>query len=447
MSSSSNKARFVTGSTMGHILRMTTAMGAGLMAIFLVDLADIYFLGLLQKPEITAAMGFAGPVLFFTLSICIGSAIAMGALVAKQVGAGDEQEGRRFATHILFYGVLVTGILSFIVWLFIANLLHLLGARGEAHAHAMAYLKIILPSMPLLSVAMSSGTILRAIGDGKRSALAMLSGSIVNAGLDPVFIFTLDMGIEGAALASVCARLTMVSVALHWIYHRHGFLARPAWKHFKRQLPLYMAIAIPVILTNIATPLGHAYVTASLAPFGDEVMSGSAVMWRVVPVAFFALFALSGAIGPIIGQNFGARKFDRVERIFTDSLLFVSLYVAFAGMLVFFFQNRIISAFHISGEGAVLAAFYFTWLAWFFVFDGAIFAANAIFNNLGHPRLSTAFNWGKATLGTIPFVALGSALYGAKGVFTGLALGSVIFGLLSIYTCIRIIKNKAHEQA
>ncbi len=447
MSSSSSNARFVTGSTMGHILRMTTAMGAGLMAIFLVDLADIYFLGLLQKPEVTAAMGFAGPVLFFTLSICIGSAIAMGALVAKQIGAGDEEEGRRFATHILFYGVLVTGILSFIVWIFIADLLHLLGARGETHAQAVAYLRIILPSMPLLSVAMSAGTILRAIGDGKRSALAMLSGSIVNAALDPIFIFTLDMGIEGAALASVCARLSIVALALHWIYHRHNFLARPAWPDFKRQLPLYAAIAIPVILTNIATPVGHAYVTASLAPFGDEIMSGSAVMWRIVPVAFFALFALSGAIGPIIGQNFGARRFDRVERIFTDSLLFVAIYVAFAGMLVFLFQNQIIAAFHISGEGAVLAAFYFTWLAWFFVFDGSMFAANAIFNNLGRPRLSTLFNWGKATLGTIPFVALGSALYGAKGVFLGLAFGSVLFGLLSIYTCARIIKNKAHEQS
>ncbi len=117
MQPSSGKARFVTGSTMSHILTMTAAMGAGLMAIFLVDLADIFFLSLLKKPEITAAMGFAGPVLFFTLSICIGSAIAMGALVARQIGMGNEDEARRIVLSIFTYGALVTGGLSFIVWL------------------------------------------------------------------------------------------------------------------------------------------------------------------------------------------------------------------------------------------------------------------------------------------------------------------------------------------
>ncbi len=447
MQPSSGKARFVTGSTMAHILTMTAAMGAGLMAIFLVDLADIFFLSLLKKPEITAAMGFAGPILFFTLSICIGSAIAMGALVARQIGMGNEDEARRFVMNIFIYGAIVTGGLSFIIWLSIPQLLSLLGARGEAHNAASAYLRIILPSMPLLSIGMSAGAALRSIGDGKRSALAMLSGSLINAALDPVFIFALDLGIEGAALASVCARFTMAAMALHWLYHQHGFLTWPSKPDLRRQMPAYFAIALPAILTNIATPVGHAYVTASLAPFGDNIMSGAAVLWRIVPVAFFALFALSGSIGPIIGQNFGAGRFDRVKRTFRDSLIFVALYVAGAATVIILLQNWIISAFHITGEGAALAAFFFTWMAGFFVFDGAMFAANAVFNNLGRPRLSTAFNWGKATLGTIPFVTLGAMQFGAKGVFLGLACGEVLFGLLSIYTCLKVIRNKSHEQA
>ena len=445
MTSPPGKARFITGSTMRHILTMTAAMGAGLMAIFLVDLADIFFLSLLKNPQITAAMGFAGPVLFFTLSICIGSAIAMGALVARQIGMGNEDEARRFTMNIFVYGALVTGGLSFFVWLFIPQLLSLLGAHGEAHGAASSYLRILLPSMPLLSIGMSAGAALRAIGDGKRSALAMLSGSLVNAALDPVFIFALDMGIEGAALASVFARFTMAAMALHWLHHQHSFLSLPTRQDFRRQMPAYFTIALPAILTNIATPVGHAYVTASLAPFGDNIMSGAAVLWRIIPVAFFALFALSGSIGPIIGQNYGARRFDRLRRTFRDALIFVGVYVAGAAFLLFLFQNQIIAAFHITGEGAALAAFFLTWLAGFFVFDGAMFAANAVFNNLGHPRLSTAFNWGKATLGTIPFVTLGAMQFGARGVFLGLACGEVVFGLLSIYTCARIIENKSHE--
>lgn len=424
---------------MRHILSMTLAMGAGLMALFLVDLADIFFLSLLKDPRITAAMGFAGPILFFNLSICIGSSIAMGALVAKAVGAHNDAEGRHFSTNVFIYGLLVTGGLSLLVWLTLPLTLGLLGATGETKALATDYMRIILPSMPVLSVAMSAGSVLRAVGDGRRSAQMMMAASITNAILDPILIFSLDMGIEGAALASVLARIASASIGLYWIHKHHGFLARFSRADFSRQSGAYFGIALPAILTNIATPVGHAYVTASLAEYGDSAMSGAAVMWRIVPVAFFALFALSGAIGPIIGQNFGARRIGRVHQTLTNSLVFVAIYVTIAASVLFISKNWLVSAFHIEGLGAQLAIFYFSWLAIFYVFDGAMFASNAMFNNLGRPRMSTAFNWGKATLGTIPFVTAGSLWFGAEGVFIGITAGSILFSLISVATCYRIV--------
>lgn len=424
---------------MRHILSMTLAMGAGLIALFLVDLADIFFLSLLKDPRITAAMGFAGPILFFNLSICIGSSIAMGALVSRSVGARNEAEARRYASNVLVYGALFTGAISLIVWLVLPVALGLLGAGGETLELAMDYMRIILPSMPVLSVAMAQGSILRAIGDGRRSALMMFSASAVNVILDPLLIFGLGMGIKGAATATVVARIVPVIIGLVWIGGHHDYLARINWDDFRRQARPYFAIALPAILTNIATPVGHAYITASLATYGDSAMSGAAVMWRILPVAFFAMFALSGAIGPIIGQNFGASRIGRVRQALHDSLTFVALYVLLAAAALFLLQDWLISAFHIDGLGARLAAFYFTWLAVFFMFDGAMFAANAVFNNLGRQRLSTLFNWGKATLGTIPFVTLGSLWFGAPGVFIGLAAGSVLFSVISVLTCYRII--------
>lgn len=424
---------------MRHILSMTMAMGAGLMALFLVDLADIFFLSLLKDARITAAMGFAGPILFFNLSICIGSSIAMGALVARAVGARKEAEGRRYATNVLIYGALFTGGISIVVWLTLPLTLGLLGAAGETKALATDYMRIILPSMPVLSVAMAQGSILRAIGDGRRSALMMFTASLTNVVLDPILIFGFGMGIEGAATATVIARIVPVVIGISWIIRHHDFLAPVSWPHFRRQGRPYFNIALPAILTNIATPVAHAYVTGSLAHYGDSAMSGAAVMWRIVPVAFFALYALSGAIGPIIGQNFGANRVSRVRESLSNSLLFVGLYVAAAALVLFFAQGWLISIFHIEGVGAELTAFYFTWLAVFYVFDGAMFASNAIFNNLGRPRLSTLFNWSRATLGTIPFVTLGAHFWGAKGVFIGLTLGGAVFSIASVATCYWII--------
>jgi putative MATE family efflux protein len=434
-----DRARFTHGSTMRHVLVSTGAMGLGLMAIFLVDLADIFFLSLLKNPAITAAMGFAGPVLFFTLSICIGSSIAMGALVARHVGAGDMEEARRFTGNIFIYGIAVTGLLSLLVWSNADNLLSLLGARGEARVQAGLYLRIVLLSMPLLSVAMSVGAVLRALGDIRRSAYAMLTGSLVNACLDPLLIFGLGLGIEGAAFASVCARLATAMIGLFWIARSHQFLPAIDRNTFARQLRPYLQIAVPAILTNIATPVSQAIITSTLARFGESVMAGAAVMWRLVPVVFFALFALSAAIGPLVGQNFGARHFERVRQVMIDSLKFVAVYVAIACGLLFIFQNQIIAAFHISGDGAMVAGFYMSWIAWAYLFDGGLFASNAAFNNLGHARLSMLFNWARATLGTLPFVLLGGWLFGARGVFAGLALGRGIFGTLAITTCFILI--------
>ncbi|MCP4937216.1 MAG: MATE family efflux transporter [bacterium] len=420
---------------------MTSAMGLGLLTIFLVDLADIFFLSLLNDPEITAAMGFVGPVLFFSLSICIGSSIAMSALVSRQIGAGDEAEAKVYATNIFLYGMLVTGLLSLVIWFAVPEFLKMLGATGRTHAQAVIYLRITLPSMPILSIAMAAGSVLRAVGDPKRSALAMLSGSLMNAALDPLFIFVLDMGIAGAAVASVIARITIVIFGLYWIAVKHRLLTRFSRAAFTRQLNPYISIAFPVILTNIATPVGHAVIIAQLAQYGDDIMSGSAIVWRVVPVAFFGLFALSGALGPIFGQNFGAHCIDRVRSTFSDALRFVTVYMFVVTIVLFMLKGLIIDAFQITGDGAMIAAFYLTWIAVFFLFDGAQFAANSAFNNLGHPGLSATFNWGKATLGTIPFVILGSMWWGASGVFIGVAVGSVLFGTLAVFTCFRLIRR------
>jgi hypothetical protein len=95
--------------------------------------------------------------------------------------------------------------------------------------------------------------------------------------------------------------------------------------------------------------------------------------------------------------------------------------------------------FGLSEEAAALAAFYALWLTGLFVFNGALFVANAAFNNLGFPTLSMVFNWGRATLGTMPFVWAGAALAGAEGVLTGQALGGVVFGIAAVIVAFRVI--------
>ncbi len=440
------QAVFLEGSLFKHISVMSLTASIGLMAVFLVDFVDMIFISMLGKEELAAAIGYAGAVLFFTSSFGIGMAIAGGALVARALGQRDEALARQRAGTALTFGVIFGGIFAAAVWLNLATLVRLLGATDQTLDLAVGYLQIIIPSMPLLIIGMIGGAILRAHGDARRAMTATIMGGVINAILDPILIFGLDLELTGAAIASVFARITIGVVALIPIYRHHGGLAPPSFTALRIDISPILALAAPAILTQLATPIGQAFVTRSMAAYGEDAVAGMAIIGRLTPVAFGILFALSGAVGPIVGQNFGAGRQDRVKRTYFEALLFTALVVVIVSAALFALRGPIAALFDATGEARDLLFLFCGPLALMFFFNGMIFVSNASFNNIGHPYTSTWVNWGRHTLGTILPVIVFSAWLGAEGVLIGQAVGGVAFGLLS-YVLIRRVMDVAKTVA
>lgn len=164
-----------------------------------------------------------------------------------------------------------------------------------------------------------------------------------------------------------------------------------------------------------------------MASFGEGGVAGMAIVGRMTPLAFGVIFALSGAIRPVIGQNFGAGRMDRVRRAYYDGLLFCALFTLAMTAILFVLRGPIITLFGAEEVMRDLVVLFCGPLALAFFFNGVIFIANAAFNNMGHPLRSTWINWGRHTVGTLPFVLTGGALFGAAGVLIGQAVGGVIF--------------------
>lgn len=434
-------AKFLDGSIMRHVVVMSFTASIGLMAIFAVDLVDMIFISMLGNAALAAAVGYAGAILFFTNSFNIGLSIAAGALVSREIGANNTKNAREYATSVAMFTVLMGLIIPVLVLLNLDGLLGLLGATGEVADLATRYIRIILPSMAVIGLAMTGMAILRAYGDAKRSMLATLFGGIVNAVLDPIFIFALSFGLEGAAIASVFARCAMMLIAMYYAISRFDALARPSISMLVRDMRAVLAIAIPAVLTSVATPLGAAIVTREMAKFGTDAVAGMAVIGRVIPVAFAVIFALSGAIGPIIGQNFGAGNTPRVYAAFIDGIKFIVVYVLLVSAILFFSRGFLANVFEAEGLTRSLIFLFCGPLALTYIFNGMLFVANATFNNLGHASYSTWINWGKNTIGTLPFVLAGAALYGAQGILIGQALGSAIFGIIAAVLAVRVINK------
>ncbi|MXQ13655.1 MATE family efflux transporter [Microvirga makkahensis] len=432
---------FVQGSTMRHVLVMTGTGAAGLIAIFIVDLVSLLYISWLDDPSMTAGVGLATVVMFFTVSINVGLMIPIGALVSRALGARQSDDARRLATSGTLLMAAIGAVVSLLTLPFLPQILGAMGASGSAYDVARSFLWIALPTNALMSVGMAFSTVLRAAGDAKRSMYATLSVAIVTVLLDPITIFVLDLKADGAALTISLARVVYFYVGYVYVTRAHRLLARPALQSVVRDARPFFAIAIPAILTNLAAPAANAFFTSIMAQFGDQAIAASAIIDRVVPVSFAGVFALAGAIGPVLGQNWGARRYDRMKQTLKDSLTFMIAYVLGVWLLLFLLQDLVVIAFNAPPLTAELVKFFcqLSGFIWFFV--SLVFVANASFNNLGYPLLSTLFNWGRATLGMIPFAYFGAQVGGPKGALLGIGAGSIVFGIAAIITAFWTIRR------
>ena len=429
--------RFVTGSLLRHIGVMAGTGAIGLVAIFAVDLVNLLYISMLGEQAIAAAVGFAGVVGFFHLSVFIGMLIGIAAVVSRAIGAQRMAEARGLATSSLVISAALALTMSALTWVFLAPILRLLGAEGRVLELAHGFLSITLPSTVLLGLGMACSALLRSVGDARRAMMVTLVPAIVTAVLDPLFIFYFGLGLDGAAIVLVLARVVMLGVGLYGAWRVQKLLAPLQTSRLRADARTLFTVAGPAVLTNLATPVGAAFVTHSVAQFGASAVAGQATIERLVPVAFGLIYSLSGAVGPVLAQNLGAKQFDRVREGLRASLGFMVGAVALAWLLLAVLQGPLIQVFSLEGVAADMVHAFCSWIAASFFFMGALFVANAAFNNLGHPLWSTAFNWGRATLGTIPFAWWG-AQYGPVQVLAGQAVGAVLFGSLAMWTAFRL---------
>ena len=425
-------ARFLTGSIARHVVLMALMAAVGLMSMFLVDLADLWFISMLNRVETTAGIGFAGTFAFINLSLGLGIGTAAGVLVAVNLGKGLRIRARKLATSTLLLNMTIAGVISLIALLFPDFLLGLLGAKGAALDEARTYLRIVAFGFPLLAGLLIFGFALRAAGDARRAMFITLSIAVVNAILDPIFIFVFGLGIAGAALATLTAQVMGFVIGWIGLSRVHKLLGRPSFARLRIDAREIAQIAVPVVLTQLATPTLVAYMLAAAARFGTEVVAATTIINRLVPVFFGVVFSLSGAVGPVIGQNYGARQFDRVRAAYRTGIVFSVSYTALMALVLFIFRHDVPGWFSATGEAARLITLFCTWLAWAWVFTGMQFVAQAAFNNLGHARLSTAFNWGRVILGTVVPAEILSRLYDADGLLIGAGIGSVAIGLAAV---------------
>ncbi len=439
------KAVFTEGSTMRHVIVMTSTAAIGMMAIFFVDAVTLFYISKLNDPAQTAAVGRASYVIGFLIALTVGMMIGSSVVIAKSIGQEKEELARRYAgsalVGVVVLGTVFAGVLLYLTDWFLASL----GATGASLGHAQTYLMIILPGMPFMAIGMVSMGILRAWGAAKQSMYITLAGSVLTATLDPIFIFVFGLEITGAAIVSLIARLSFAVLGLYLVLIANNMVSWSPIRQILRDLWEMAKFGVPAMATNLAAPVGLFFVAQKVSEYGDAAIAGQAVVDRLVPLAFGVIFALSGAVGPIIGQNYGAGLLHRSRQGLIDGLKFNAGYVLFAWAVLYFARNFIIDVYSATDDMALMITLFCTIAAAAFMFNGFLFVTNAAFNNLGKPLWATGFNWARQTIGVVPFILVGAMWGDLTGIAYGTVLGSIPFAFVAIYVALGLIKQLEAE--
>lgn len=339
---------YTSGSIGGTMVRTAFMMLAATIAISGYNIVDTYFVGKLGKIPL-AAMSLTFPLVMLCGCILRGFASGVMTLTAQATGAGNTRKAAGIVTSGLWLAIIVSAVLAAAGILSIDHLLRItMNSSEEAAPLAKEYMIIWYCGCVTATLGMCSNDILIAVGDSRRASAMMVFGLVINAILDPLFISGIrglfdGMGVSGAALATVIAQFLCMFVILYFLHKRHH-LIRFEWIPLKEFFCYWREIiffAIPSSLGMLMIPIGALIMTRITNHFGDTIVAAVGVAMRIESIAFIFPMSLGMSLLPMVGQNFGAKKYSRIHSCRRFSmrfalcflLLMAAIYTIFAKYL------------------------------------------------------------------------------------------------------------------
>lgn len=421
-------------------------MALGLVALISFDAIDLFFVSRLGDAPL-AAMSFCFPAIWLLTSINIGFEAGAASTISRAIGAGDREGAKRLTTDTALLSGLCSLVLGLTGLATIDLLFPLLGAEPELIPLIHDYLGIWYWAMPVASVYWVLLASMRARGNTALEARVLTLAAGLNALLDPIFIFGLlgfpRLEIAGAALATLVANLVVLTGTLIYLNRKHDVLAtlqvpiRLITNSWRR----VMEIGLPATVTNTIVPLSNTVLVTLVASHGVAAVAGLGVAMRIEPIALILFYALSAVTSPVMGQNYGAGHYRRLEEA-RRWIGFFALSAGIALALTFSIIARPISAIFTSQVATLdVSATYLLIMPLSYGGYGMVMCACAAFNGLGKPSNAVLLSALRAIGVLLPMALLGQALFGLPGLFIGAACSNLIIGTFGYFWLGRTIRR------
>ena len=419
------------------IVSMMAPMVIGLIVIIGNGLVDAYFIGQLGYAQL-AAVSYAFPVWFILGGIVMGLGVGTSSLASRAIGSGNKGVVREIATHAMILSVVVGIVVITLGLSSIDMIFGLLGANEETMPYVKEYMEIYYWGGIFMAVPMIGNSVMRASGDAKTPSVLMASSAIINALLDPILIFGWfgfpAMGVRGAALASVLSNVVFLIAALCILIFRDNLIqfANHSLKSIIVSWKKILHVGLPAIASNLIAPLSTALVTALISSYGQTAVAAYGLAGRLEAFIIVILMALGGAVAPFVGQNFGAKRFDRLEEGFKFSARFILVYSLFCIVFLYLSAEFFLGFFTSDPEVIKIAKIQLLYCPWGYGFLGLAAICNGSFNALGKPMPAMTISIARTLIVYVPMAYWFASLIGIRGVFVAQVAANILAGIAGI---------------
>ena len=445
-------ARLIEGSIQKTLIRLTLPMILGTLGMVIFNLADTYFVGQLGTNQL-AALSFTFPVVMIIGSIAMGLGIGASAVISRSIGEGNHDKVKRLTTDSLTLSLIFVGFFALFGLFTVNPLFHLLGASGEILTLINQYMTIWYLGVIFVVIPMVGNNAIRASGDTKTPGLIMVFAAFVNIVLDPILIFGIGpfprLEIAGAAIATVLARASTLVLSLYVLIHREKMITIkiPHFRDIVESWKQILYIGLPTAATRIVIPLGAGFILSIVATYGSEAVAGFGVATRIEFFALTVVMSLASVLGPFVGQNWGAGKFDRIKSGMKFSYKFSLAWGFFIFLILALLGGRIGSFFSDDPNVISVTSLYLLIIPIGYGLYGVLVMATSAMSVLKKPLHAAILTLTQTFVLYIPMAYIGSFFFGLWGIFAALPISYLIAGVISNYVLNRIVLLRERPNA
>ena len=399
--------------------------------------------------EALAGVGYVNPI--FIVLIGIGNGLAAGAssAISKYIGQKNKNQADNGSTHVILITIITSIITTILLLAILEPLLKIMGAQNTIN-YALDYGTILIIGSILIISSNSIYGILRSEGDAKRPMYAMITASLINIIIDPIFIYKLNLGVKGAAIATILSLLIVNLILIYWFYIKKDTYLKPTLKnfHYNKKISIdIMKVGFPASLELINNAIFAGLFSLLLTNIaGTDAVAIYSTGWKVVTISTTPILAVATALISVIAVNYGAEKYENIKIAHRYSMKISVIIGLFASIIIYIFAPQISAIFTSMGTSTRLAThltLFLSCIVIFFPTMGIGCTSTFVFQGLGKGITAMFQTILRETIFTLSFaillsISLGLGEYGA---WCGIILGELVVNTITMVWANQYIKK------